>query len=53
MAKATRFLGTPFYRKDIYQAIPTVPAVLLFVYATSNILNPSLRMLIAAFISLS
>ena len=27
MAKATRFLGTLFHRKDIYQAIPIVPTV--------------------------
>ena len=27
MDKATRFLGTLFHRKDIYQAIPIVPTV--------------------------
>ena len=53
MAKATRFLGTPFSWKDIYQANPIVPTVLLFIYATSNILNPSLRILIAELTSLS
>ena len=53
MAKATRFLGTLLYWKDIYQAIPIVPTVIVYSYATCNILNPSLRILIAAFISLS
>ena len=31
MAKVTRFLGTPFYWKDIYQAIPVVPTVLTYI----------------------
>ena len=54
MPKATKFLGTLFYQKDIYQAIPIVPTVLIYsFYANSNILSPSLRILIAAFVSLS
>jgi len=53
MAEATRFLGTLFYRKDIYQTAQAVSTILLFVYAAFKILNPSWRIFIAAFTSLS
>ena len=53
MAKATRFLGTLYHCKDIYQANPIVPTVIIYSYATCNILKPSLRIFIAAFTSLS
>ena len=51
MTKVTGFLGNPHQREKIYQAIPEVPSVLMYlIYA---ILIPSLRIFIAAFTSLS
>lgn len=32
MAKATRFLGSFYYCKNIYQANPVVPTVLIFCF---------------------